>query len=416
MTADSIQIICANCGAKYKLPSDFKATSAKCKGCGATIDVAGQIQAAKAPAPSSKPAASKPAGASRPAAGSSRRARGSDSDSGSERPARRGAAAGRRGAAAGRHADDEGEAEGGRRKRGAGGAKAGGAKKGNPAVLWGSIAALVAIAVVVVVFVLNGGDKDQPAGSNETAKNMAAGAGETGGTGATGGPSATGGTGTGGAESAKPAAGGATGNAAAAAGTTEPEVQKPTGEPAGGSDNAKTSKPPEKPAADATANTEAAAVTKTISPSEVFNPATLEPLAFPDYVDAAIRTEVEQLCADVRNGGRAGRNAKRRLEEIGHPALVGVINSYQKIDFTDPNQALYAFEMNKLLTDAFGAGVVSTNFKVTLAGETIPPETADWNAKTVNAWRRFWEMYPEKEKWEAMIAKRKEGKGTGDGK
>lgn len=415
MTADSIQIICANCGAKYKLPTDFKATSAKCKGCGATIDVASQIQAAKATAAPSRPAASKPAAgkpatASKPAASSSRRARGSDSDSASERPARRGAAAGRRSAAAGRHADDEGDAEGGRRKRGAGGAKAGGAKKGNPAVLWGSVAALVAVAVVVVVFVMSGGGKDQPAGSNETAKNMAAGAGETGGAGAPGD------TGTGGAETAKPEAGGASGNAAAAAGSTEPEVPKPTGEPAGGGEHAKTSKPPEKPAADATANTEPAAVTKSISPSEVFNPATLEPLAFPDYVDAAIRTEVEQLCADVRNGGRAGRNAKRRLEEIGHPALVGVINSYQKIDFTDPNQALYAFEMNKLLTDAFGAGVVSTNFKVTLAGEAIPPETADWNAKTVNAWRRFWEMYPEKEKWEAMIAKRKEGKGTGDGK
>ena len=149
---------------------------------------------------------------------------------------------------------------------------------------------------------------------------------------------------------------------------------------------------------------------------EVFDPRTLEPLAYPEYVEAALRTEIEALCDDLRNGGRAGRSAKRRLEEIGHPALVGVINAYQKIDFKDPNQALFAFEMNKLLTDSFGAGVVSTNFKVTLAGEPIPPETSDWNAKTVNAWRRFWGMYPEKEKWEAMIARRKEGKGNEAGK
>ena len=407
MTADSIQIICANCGAKYKLPTDFKATSAKCKGCGATIDVAGQIQVAKAPPSAGKPAARKPAVSKPPAtsrptatskpASSSRRARGGDSESGSERPTRRGAAAGRRGGAAGRPSDDAGEAEGGRRKRG-GGSKAGGAKKGNPAVLWGSVAAVVAIAVVIVVFALNGGGNDKPSGSDETAKNMAAGAGA-GQAEGSGDAEATN------SETSKPEAGG---SATAASGDGEPETQKPTGEQAGGGDKAEDSKQPDKPAADA--------ATKTIAPSEVFNPSTLEPLAFPDYVDAAARTEIEELCADLRNGGRAGRNAKRRLEEIGHPALVGVVNAYQKIDFTDPNQALYAFEMNKLLTDAFGAGVVSTNFKVTLAGEPIPPETSDWNAKTVNAWRRFWEMYPEKDKWEAMIAKRKEGKGAGDGK
>ena len=68
--------------------------------------------------------------------------------------------------------------------------------------------------------------------------------------------------------------------------------------------------------------------------------------------------------------------------------------------------------VNKRLTSAFGAGVGSTDFKPTQAGEEIPLETADWNAKTVHAWRRFWERHSDKTVWESMIAARKEGKGA----
>ena len=51
-----IPIVCANCGAKYRLPETFKSDRAKCKACGASIDVASQREskpdeAAAQPAP-----------------------------------------------------------------------------------------------------------------------------------------------------------------------------------------------------------------------------------------------------------------------------------------------------------------------------------------------------------------------------
>ena len=45
-----IPIVCANCGAKYRLPETFKSDHAKCKKCGAVIDVAGQRDVAPEPA------------------------------------------------------------------------------------------------------------------------------------------------------------------------------------------------------------------------------------------------------------------------------------------------------------------------------------------------------------------------------
>ena len=51
------QITCANCGAQYRLPESFSAATAKCKKCGATIDVAAQRDGgAKEPEAKPKPA------------------------------------------------------------------------------------------------------------------------------------------------------------------------------------------------------------------------------------------------------------------------------------------------------------------------------------------------------------------------
>ncbi len=401
MTADPIQIVCANCGAKYKLPADFKAASAKCKGCGATIDVAGQLQAAKSPAPkapaaaatASKAAPTKPSRAEKPAASSSRRGAAAAAEASGSRSSRRAGSSARRG----RGSDgDESDAEGGRRRRG--GAPA--AKKGNPAVLFGSLALLVILGGGLTFFMLKGGDK--PADVNSTAQNSGA---QDANAGATGSAATEGAKDAGHAKPGDPAA---TGGSAQATGSGTAEPTKPKDPPKDPPKDAPKDAPKDPP--------KEAEPTKPLTAAEVFDPRTLDPLEYPEYVAAALRTEIDSLCGDLRNGGRAGREAKRRLAEIGHPALVGVINAYQKIDFKDPDQSMFAFEMNKLLTDSFGAGVVSTNFKVTLQGDPIPPETADWNAKTVNAWRRFWGMYPEKEKWEAMIARRKEGKGSDEGK
>src|SRR5689334_19564063 len=44
-----LQIVCDNCGAKYRLPESFQNATAKCKQCGSQIDVAGQRKVAAEP-------------------------------------------------------------------------------------------------------------------------------------------------------------------------------------------------------------------------------------------------------------------------------------------------------------------------------------------------------------------------------
>ena len=36
-------VACANCGARYRIPESFKASKSRCKGCGATIEIASSI-------------------------------------------------------------------------------------------------------------------------------------------------------------------------------------------------------------------------------------------------------------------------------------------------------------------------------------------------------------------------------------
>src|SRR5262249_61989221 len=62
-----LQIVCDNCGAKYRLPETFSGAKAKCKQCNSAIDVAAQRAAAQAPAAAATPAAARPARAGSPA-------------------------------------------------------------------------------------------------------------------------------------------------------------------------------------------------------------------------------------------------------------------------------------------------------------------------------------------------------------
>jgi hypothetical protein len=47
--AELLQIVCDNCGAKYRLPESFQNATAKCKQCGSQIDVASQRKASALP-------------------------------------------------------------------------------------------------------------------------------------------------------------------------------------------------------------------------------------------------------------------------------------------------------------------------------------------------------------------------------
>ncbi|MEZ5965198.1 MAG: hypothetical protein R3F56_15295 [Planctomycetota bacterium] len=382
MTAAPVTIVCANCGAKYKLPADFKAASAKCKGCGAVIDVAGQLRSAAAPAAraasraparaASSPVAKKDSAAKkverasatrgRASSGGSRRSRGSDGDS---------APAGRRGKAEP--------------------TKSG----GNKVILLGSLVAIVALGVVGYFVIFR---KDPAPSPTETAGAVDAAAKDAVMTKSDAGDNGK----------AEADAAAALEEKANAGGATE-------GAPPEGADGGKKTDTKDEPAkkVEPTKGEKAP-----LTAADVFDPSTLEPLQYPDYADEELRKEIDSLCADLRNGGRAGINAKRRLEEIGHPAIVGVVNLYQKIDFKDPNQAMFAFEVNKFLTNAFGAGLIGPDFRPTQAGEPIPMETADWNGKTVKSWQRFWEKNSDKDAWEQFVKNRKEGKkpDAGDGK
>lgn len=387
MTAAPLTIVCANCGAKYKLPADFKAASAKCKGCGASIDVAGQVRAAASPAAKATAKASSAPSAgptAKPATRSGARATTAGADS----------ARGRSRAAGRRERGGEDSSTRGGRRRGQTSGDATAKSGGNKVVLIGSMVVVVGLAVVgYFVFF----DKKAP----EPAPLQTAGAPSQDKVAADAAMSKSDAV-----DSAKAEADAAAKELAAqASGAGDKKDEASDGKSDAAKDHGKDA-PPAK--ADAKLDEKAP-----IAAADVFDPRTLEPLQYPDYVDAAQRKEIESLCADVRNGGIAGRRAKTRLEEIGHPAIVGVVNAYQKIDFKDPDQAMYAFELNKLLTNAFGAGVISANYKPTQAGEPIPPETADWNAKTVNAWRRFWEKNTDKDAWEKLIKNRKEGKKPG---
>ena len=370
MTAASVTIVCANCGAKYKLPADFKSASAKCKGCGATIDVASQLKAAAAPPAAQRPVAKaptpQPSKASPSTRDGARRER--SSASGSASASRRSSGSSSR-----------------RGRDGAAGETA--EKKGGKGLLIGSVVGIVALGVVGY-FVFVGGGKD-PAGvvaaaSSDPGANIKD------------------------AALTKP---NAMQDAAKAEADALAKELRDGAKPVTAGDKPEDKKPATKKPAKAPV-TKPTEEKKPLTADEVFDPRTLPPLEFPAYVEPPLRDEINSLCEDLRNGGISGRRAKTRLEEIGHPALAGVINAYGKIDFRSPDQAMYAFEMNKLLTNAFGAGVVSTDFKPTQAGEEIPLETADWNAKTVNAWRRFWERHSDKAVWESMVAARKEGKGA----
>jgi hypothetical protein len=352
-----IKIVCANCGAQYRLPETFQSPSAKCKKCGATIDVAGQRQgvsaapAAKPAAPAAKAAAAadEPAAPARSArssrgrgaaAGETRGARGSRRSGGSSRRSRRGG--------------DEGD-EGG--KRG-----------GNKALVWGGVLGGLAVVVVVLVFVLKGSG-DEPT-KTETAKQDEVKAPP---------PPA-----------APPAAEETAKQAEAAA------AKQPAPEPAEAAAKEKAKPAPE-----------TAAKPKEIKTAEdVFNPKTaLQPLEWPEYVSADDRAVVMQLLEDVENGGAPGIKAKTALEQMGHKALAGIINKLREVDYTDAWESQHAYELHQLL----GVMTIGMNvgFKAVEADAEIPLETADWNARTAKAWQDLLKRHPTKEEFAKWIAERK---------
>jgi hypothetical protein len=400
MTAAPVTIVCANCGAKYKLPADFKSASAKCKGCGATIDVAGQMKAAAAPAKAAgstaKPVGSAAKPSAKPAAPAAKPAT-------SARASREEATASRRdrtGATNKRPSSRRGSEEGGAEK-----------KKSSSAMAIGSLVGIAGLGIASYFIFFSGGDKpattpaaDAPAASSPADKPMekpddAAAAAK--------------------AEADELAKSLKEDDTAAAKG--EPDAKpadaaaKKGDDPAAKSEVTKELEPQKKPAAkpaEAKPPAKKGDEPKLTSMSEVFDAASLPPLTYPEDVAEELRKEIDGLADEIKNPGPSGRRAKRRLEEIGHPGMVGVINMYQKLDFKSSDQSTLQFDINKFLTNTYGAGVVSSSFRFVPPGEAITPDDANFNAKTVEAWRRFWTTYSDKDKWANFVKLRKDKGGA----
>ena len=369
-----LQIVCQNCGAKYKLPESFQGDKAKCKACGAVIDVAAQRGGGSGTASPSKPAELKPAGAKPAAARPSRTASSGRSTSSERSPSSaRGAAEKSAGAGSSRRSAGAsgGRAAGGRR----GAAEAAPKKKGNPALLIGGIVVVVAVVVAVL---MSGGDDPKPAEQAQTAQGTTASTGSNAGT-------------TPAAAQSTPAENTDTGGGTNPVATT-PAAEKPATEEAAQTPEPK--KPePAKPAP-------SPAKTEITTRADVFDPKSLDALEYPAEVSSETQASISEALLDLADGGVAGIRAKRRLEEIGWPAIFGIINYLRTLDYFDSDASMTAYELNRLL-EAMAVGI-NVGYRPPQIGEEQSLEDVDWNAKTVKAWIRLPTKYPTAEDFDRL--------------
>lgn len=365
-----LQIVCQNCGAKYKLPESFQGDKAKCKACSAVIDVAAQRAGSGGSAAAPKPAAVKPA-SSKPAAARPARA----ASAGRAAPASKSRSAGSAGAGTSRRAAGAGAAKGARTSGRRGAAEADTKKKGNPALLIGGIVVVVAI---VVGFLMSGGDDPKPTEQTQTAQGT-------------------------------PAAGGQAAAAGATGATNEPSEATPaettpaeTTEPKEEATPAAAEQTPaeDKPAPKSEPAKPAPAKTEVTTRADVYDPKTLDPLEYPAEVSAETQAEIAEALQDLADGGVAGIRAKGRLEEIGWPALFGIINHLRTIDYFDSDASMTAYELNRLL-EAMAVGI-NVGYRPPQIGEEQSLEDVDWNAKTVKAWIRLPTKYPTPEDFDRL--------------
>ncbi|HIE71724.1 MAG TPA: hypothetical protein EYP98_16955 [Planctomycetes bacterium] len=370
-----IPITCDNCGAKYKLPPTFKATQAKCQKCGSVIDVATQRKAAgdgDSPTADAKPAAAaKPAvdrSKGRAAGGSKRTPAASKAD----RPARDGSSRSRRG-----DEDDDGE-DSPRRAREK--------KKDNTPMIIGGVGLVAIIVVVVVMMMMDGNDEkegEETAQSNEAGKTADANANK---------------------EAPKP--GDTEGANKPEEGTGPEEGGKPTEgtKPDGGSKPAEGDvKKPDTPKP-TPAEAGAPAVKKEPWQKQKNPPQTMGEVrsaaemygevVWPDSIDAAKKAEIMDIVGDLSvTGGIRSIRAKAKLVKAGYAGLFGILEALQKLDYKQPGDGAFGFELNKALEDITGG--LNARYAAVQADENMHPAKALWNTKTVGAWMRVFAKWPD---------------------
>lgn len=137
---------------------------------------------------------------------------------------------------------------------------------------------------------------------------------------------------------------------------------------------------------------------------------TTAPIELPASLSDDDRKKMADLLKEGKEAGgaRAGR-ALRKLEKMGWPAMVFMINHLREINYKDTDESMWGNQVNQSLTN-ITMGVNAGYVPPTL-GEAMDPRMAQYNAMTVKVWldsvRTQW---PTQEKFDAFIARRKEKK------
>lgn len=395
--SDSL-IVCENCGKKFRLPETFKSPKAKCTQCGSAIDVAGQRAAASAPAakpaPAPAPAPAPRAEAPKPAPARPAAAKpAAEKPAAAERPARRATATAGSGASS-RRGGKAAEAEPSGSRRGRGEAPA---KKNQMPLLLG--AGGVVVLGVVAFLLMSGDDKPKPAPAPQPAVAATAPAEK---------------------PAEKPAptpeqpAAAQAAPAAPAAKPVEPapaapvakvEETKPAAEPATTAEASKPAaeekKPESKVSADNWMNSKATSMDQVFDPKKE-----TDEVVWAAYISDADKTEIMAQLDIIRDGGVKSAGAKTKLEKMGHKATFGIISRLREIDYKDSFDAMYGWELNKVLETITGG--MNVGYAPVLVGEDMDPRKADWNARTAKAWLALPKQFETEEAFDEMVKKRRE--------
>ena len=385
-----LQIVCDNCGVKYRLPETFTGSSAKCKQCGSSIDVAAQRNSAAQPvAAAARPASARPASP-----------RSAPKASGSPRTATR----------------QPSEARAPREPQEA-------PAKSNKPLIFGGIGAAAAV-VVVAVLMMGGGDKEpkksaklpvaeasaKPAESKPTpvaavAKKKP---------GADDGPSSPL------AAAAKPGSPGAKAPAPQDKGNPKASpVNAPAAKPASAPASAPASGG--KPVKDALAEEREKLVLKDLDAWQKIAIKSLDqvldvqkatkPLAYPDEITVVQQKALADLFTEAKDGGGGARTGRalRKMEAMGFPALFFLINTLREINYRDYDSLVMANQLNMTLSNLTLG--INTGFVPVEAGPDsgkLDPRIAQWDALTVERWiAGALAQWPTKAKFDEYIVKRR---------
>lgn len=140
---------------------------------------------------------------------------------------------------------------------------------------------------------------------------------------------------------------------------------------------------------------------------QVTDPKTYPEVAWPAGIDAAKKSEVQALSASIRDGGLTGTRAKRKLAtpEFEYAALYGIVEQLRLLDYRNADESMTGFELNKMLEEILVD--INTRYGAVEIGETIPPNKAEWNTQTVNAWIKHISTYPDEGTFKKQRAERR---------